>query len=80
MLERGFVPLNKTYSSGVLFQAFLVLAVGAVFLRGWFLMLLFGLLHGWVSASIPTVGFWHSTVIALVLAALFSVRFSTTKD
>lgn len=74
--------MNKEmkFSTPVLGQAFLLLAAGAVFLRGLILMLLFGVLHGWVSAAVPAVGFWHSTVIALLLDALFSVRFNANKD
>lgn len=77
-----FQPLRPkmTFSTGVQTQAFLLLAAGAVFLRGLILMLLFGVLHGWVSAAVPAVGFWHSTVIALLLDALFSVRFNANKD
>jgi len=68
------------FSTPVLSLAFLAMIAGAVFLRGLFLMLLFGVLHGWVSASVPTVGYWHSVVIALLLGALFSMRLNANKD
>ena len=79
-MKQSLSPLTVKYSVSAISCAFLVIMAGGIFLRGLFLMLLFGVLHGWVSASVPTVGFWHSTVIALLLACLFSVRMNYNKD
>jgi hypothetical protein len=63
-------PSIKYTASGI-GGGFLLIAAIFVFLRGLFLMLLFGILHGWVSEAVPTVGFWRCVVIALVLACVF---------
>lgn len=48
--------------------AFLILLAGVFLLGGWVLMILLGLLHSFVWAAIPALGFWPSVVVYAALS------------
>lgn len=47
-------------------------AFGYLF-RGWMLMLTVGILHHDWLASLPTLGYWQSVLIVILMAGVFSV-------
>lgn len=66
---------NSLDWSEILLIAVVVLATG-FFLGGWLMMLLMSVLHTWWHA-VPTMGYWTSALVALLLRLILATSSQT---